>query len=163
MKESLDIIFKLISAIECRKNSTKGGKERHTLVKTQVEDFISKITKINIKNISKQFKDVIRKIKVENIRLIEKIDEQYIIIEVLEKKQDKMFKCHYILFYGLKENEEEVYSRNMFNLFTGTIISNINETCIESFYRIGRETKNKNKPILVKDTINKSFIKTKRN
>lgn len=51
----------------------------------------------------------------------------------------------------------------MFNLFTGTIISNINETCIESFYRIGRETKNKNKPILVKDTIKKSFIKTKRN
>lgn len=88
MKESLGIIFKLISAIECRKNSTKGEEERHTLVKTQVEDFISKITKINIENISKQFKDVIRKIKVENIRLNEKIDKQYIIMEVLERKQD---------------------------------------------------------------------------
>lgn len=142
-----------------RKNSTKGEEELHTLVKTIVttlctsEDFISKITKVIIENISKEFKEDIRKLKDENMRLNEKIENQDTIIEVLgrkQEKQDEIFRCRNILFYGIKENQGEVCSRTMLNLFADTMTLNIDEAGIESCYRIGRKTKNKNRAILVK-------------
>ncbi|CAH1106055.1 unnamed protein product [Psylliodes chrysocephalus] len=148
-----------------RKTSIKGEEELHnlhTIVKTLVttlctsDEFISTLIKTITESLNDKFKKDFQSLKDENKQLVKKLQNQDQSIKNLINRQeiwDRSIRNRNLIFYGIKENEGERCTDVLMDFFMNKMKLKLENSCIESCFRLERKVGNKDRPVMVKFSV----------